>query len=76
MDTKELTITTGTSRAVVDLTPQAAEFVRGRGDGLLSVFVPHRVPVVAKVVADRVRDRNHPLHSRMQPRPVFVTGGS
>ncbi len=41
MDTTELTITTGSSRAVVDLTPRASDFVRGRGDGLLSVFVPH-----------------------------------
>ena len=41
MDTTELTITTGSNGTVVDLTPRAAEFVRGRGDGLLSVFVPH-----------------------------------
>lgn len=41
MDTTELTITTGSSRSVVDLTQRAAEYVRGRGDGLLSVFVPH-----------------------------------
>lgn len=41
MDTLELTVTTGSNRAVVDLTGQAADFVRGRGDGLLSVFVPH-----------------------------------
>lgn len=41
MDTTELTIATGSRRAVVDLTSHAADFVRGRGDGLLSVFVPH-----------------------------------
>ena len=28
-------------RHYVDLTAQAAEFCRGRGDGLLSVFAPH-----------------------------------
>jgi secondary thiamine-phosphate synthase enzyme len=41
MDTTELKITTGRKRTLVDLTARAADFVRGRGDGLLSVFVPH-----------------------------------
>ena len=33
-------ITTGT-RPVHDLTPEAARFVSGRGDGLLHAFAPH-----------------------------------
>jgi secondary thiamine-phosphate synthase enzyme len=41
VDTIELKITTGRKRTLVDLTARAADFVRGRGDGLLSVFVPH-----------------------------------
>jgi secondary thiamine-phosphate synthase enzyme len=41
MDTEVVTVRTGTSPAVVDLTSQAAAFVRSRGDGLLHVFVPH-----------------------------------
>ncbi len=41
METTELTIRTGDRTAVVDLTAEAAAFVRERGDGLLSVFVPH-----------------------------------
>ncbi len=41
MDTTELKVTTGAKRAIVDLTARAADFVRERGDGLLSVFVPH-----------------------------------
>jgi secondary thiamine-phosphate synthase enzyme len=34
-------------RQVVDLTDQASAFCRGRGDGLLSVFVPHATAGVA-----------------------------
>jgi secondary thiamine-phosphate synthase enzyme len=41
MDTEVLEITTGTRRAVVDLTTEAQRYVAGKGDGLLSVFVPH-----------------------------------
>jgi secondary thiamine-phosphate synthase enzyme len=41
MDTTTITIHTGHERRVVDLTPDAAQFAHGRGDGLLSVFVPH-----------------------------------
>lgn len=41
MDTETRTYRTGTTEAVVDLTHDAAEYVRGRGDGLLHVFVPH-----------------------------------
>ncbi len=32
---------TGRRKATVDLTPEAASFCSGKGDGLLSVFVPH-----------------------------------
>jgi secondary thiamine-phosphate synthase enzyme len=37
----EFEVHTGRSASVVDLTDEAAEFVDGMGDGLLSVFVPH-----------------------------------
>ena len=37
----------GRSASVVDLTDEAAEFVDGMGDGLLSVFVPHATAGVA-----------------------------
>jgi secondary thiamine-phosphate synthase enzyme len=37
----ELTITTGATRGLFDLTGHCAEFVRGAGDGLLNVYVPH-----------------------------------
>jgi len=40
MDTEVIRLRTGSQR-VTDLTDAAASFVRGRGDGLLHVFVPH-----------------------------------
>jgi secondary thiamine-phosphate synthase enzyme len=36
-----LTVRTGDSPTVLDLTDDCASFVGGEGDGLLSVFVPH-----------------------------------
>jgi secondary thiamine-phosphate synthase enzyme len=39
--TTELTIHTGSRRGLFDLTAECAGFVRGSGDGLLNVFVPH-----------------------------------
>ncbi|HSF87241.1 MAG TPA: secondary thiamine-phosphate synthase enzyme YjbQ [Acidimicrobiia bacterium] len=41
MDTQVLNVTTGRRRAVVDLTGEVERFVAARGDGLVSVFVPH-----------------------------------
>ena len=41
METTVLTVRTGNREAVHDLTGECAAFVRGRGDGLLHVFVPH-----------------------------------
>lgn len=42
-----LTVETGNSAAAVDITGDAARFVSGEGDGLLSVFVPHATAGVA-----------------------------
>ncbi|ABW11299.1 hypothetical protein BBK14_14425 [Parafrankia soli] len=42
-----MTVRTGRDERVVDLTEPAAEFVAGRGDGLLSVFIPHATAGVA-----------------------------
>jgi secondary thiamine-phosphate synthase enzyme len=44
MQTRELEVTTGTTRGLADITPQCASFVTEvaeEGDGLLHVFVPH-----------------------------------
>jgi secondary thiamine-phosphate synthase enzyme len=47
VDSKVITVRTGDRPAVVDITDRATEFVRGRGDGLLHVFVPHATAGVA-----------------------------
>ena len=47
MDTTLLSVRTGGRDVVHDLTPDCEQFVRGRGDGLLHVFVPHATAGVA-----------------------------
>jgi len=46
MDTRELHLHTG-SRLVTDLSGDVRDFCRGRGDGLLTAFVPHATAGVA-----------------------------
>jgi secondary thiamine-phosphate synthase enzyme len=41
MESVELSVETGRRETVHDLTGDCAGFVRGKGDGLLHVFVPH-----------------------------------
>ena len=47
MRTELITVRTGGSPAVVDITREAADFVRSEKDGLLHVFVPHATAGVA-----------------------------
>lgn len=47
MESRVLELTTGRSPTVVDITSDVAEFCRGRGDGLVSVFLPHATAGVA-----------------------------
>jgi secondary thiamine-phosphate synthase enzyme len=51
MESTELTVRTGTSPAVVDITAEVTGFCRGRGDGLVSVFVPHATAGIAIIEA-------------------------
>src|SRR2546423_5640537 len=44
-----ITVRTGAAPTVRDITTEANEFVRGRGDGLLHVFVPHATAGVALI---------------------------
>jgi secondary thiamine-phosphate synthase enzyme len=46
MDTTEIEIDT-TNQQVTDLSDEVGRFCRGKGDGLLSVFVPHATAGVA-----------------------------
>ncbi len=41
MKTSRLSVETGRSRAIVDLTPQVRHFLKGEGDGLLNISIPH-----------------------------------
>lgn len=41
MESMILNVETGVLRTIVDLSEEAREFCEGRGDGLLTVFVPH-----------------------------------
>lgn len=47
MESTEFTVRTGDRSGVVDITSEVARFAQGRGDGLLSVFVPHATAGVA-----------------------------
>lgn len=47
MQSELIDVHTGTRDVVVDITAQCAEFVHGRGDGLLHVFVPHATAGIA-----------------------------
>ncbi|HUF94709.1 MAG TPA: secondary thiamine-phosphate synthase enzyme YjbQ [Acidimicrobiia bacterium] len=47
MESTEIEVRTGSEKATVDLTSKIAAFCRDKGDGLLSVFVPHATAGVA-----------------------------
>ena len=47
MDSETRHVHTGSDERVVDLTHACADFVAGRGDGLLHVFVPHATAGIA-----------------------------
>ena len=49
MRSETVTVDTGASEVVVDLTSACAEFVAGEGDGLLHVFVEHATAGVALI---------------------------
>ena len=47
MDSQTIDVHTGGTETVRDLTRPCADFVAGRGDGLLHVFVPHATAGIA-----------------------------
>jgi secondary thiamine-phosphate synthase enzyme len=49
MESTVVRVRSGDRASVVDLTDEVAEFCRGRGDGLVSVFVPHATAGVALI---------------------------
>jgi len=49
MDSTVISVRTGSRPAVVDLTDEVVAFCRSRGDGLVSVFVPHATAGIAVI---------------------------
>lgn len=47
MDTQTFSVETGRSRGTFDITGEIRAFVTGKGDGLVSVYVPHATAGVA-----------------------------
>ena len=47
METREINIDTGNRKTTVDITSEVTSFCSGRGDGLLSIFVPHATAGIA-----------------------------
>jgi len=47
MESTTLELRTGSDEVVLDLTDECRDFVSGRGDGLLNVFVPHATAGIA-----------------------------
>src|SRR6478752_5998712 len=47
MDSRTIDLRTGRAETVLDITRHCAEYVDGRGDGLLHVFVPHATAGIA-----------------------------
>ena len=85
VESELITVRTGARPAVVDITDQASAFVKGRGDGLLHVFVPHATAGVAIIETGagsdddllptdtRWRHRHgSPGHGRDHVMPAFV----
>ena len=69
MDTIEITLQTGSAPAVLDVTAEAARFVAGKGDGLLSVYLPHATAGLAVVETGAGSDEDLLAHlSTLFPR--------
>lgn len=58
MQTVELTYRTGNTPTVVDITGDAAGFVAGKGDGVLTVFAPHATAGIALVEVGASSERD------------------
>ena len=47
METTTLTIATGALSTTIDMTKEVSDFCANKGDGLVSVFIPHATAGVA-----------------------------
>ncbi len=64
MDTTVTVVTTGRGSGVFDLTAEVRAYLRGRGDGLLNVFVPHATAGLALIEVGAGSD--HDLLDRLE----------
>ncbi len=72
MDSETIVVETGRRRGVFDITGEILRFLAGRGDGLLSVFVPHATAGLAIIETgagsdDDLMDRIDALVPRDDP---------
>lgn len=58
MESIEITLPTGSTPAALDITAEAERFVAGKGDGLLSVYLPHATAGVAIMETGSGSDRD------------------
>jgi len=49
VDTETFDVETGSEATVIDISANVVEFVKGKGDGLVNVFVPHATCGVALI---------------------------
>ncbi len=64
METLVTIVTTGRGSGVFDLTAEVRNFLQGRGDGLLNVFVPHATAGLALIEVGAGSD--HDLLDRLE----------
>ena len=62
MDTQTFRIRTGGTAGAFDITERVASFVRAKGDGLVSVFVPHSTAGIALIETGAGSDRDLVRH--------------
>ncbi|MDE0168124.1 MAG: secondary thiamine-phosphate synthase enzyme YjbQ [bacterium] len=69
MDTQTFRVRTGATAGAFDITDRVAAFVRAKGDGLVSVFVPHSTAGIALVETGAGSDQDLLRHlEEMFPR--------
>ena len=72
--TETIQVSTGSRPGVFDLTSAVADFCRGRGDGLCTVFVPHATAGVAIIEVGAGSD--HDLMTAIDEPCLPTTGGA
>ena len=64
MESIELEVRTGHEPAIIDMTSEANSFCQDKGDGLLSVFIPHATAGIA--IFETVPDEQEQQEQEME----------